>query len=145
LRAAKQVAPGCNLQGLAAGDNNSAGRITYAFCLVLERTPSDDELKEWTAFLGKGRPNAQMVIAMLASPEFRDRHKVWSFRPSEFVMSYRRRLYGRDPDASAVADLVARLEAGTLSRAGAVEEFVGSAEFAAIHPLLANATARNAK
>jgi hypothetical protein len=135
----------CDLRSLAAGAAKPSSRVAYAFCLVLDRTPGDDELKEWTAYLEKGRRNAQMVIAMLSSPEFRDRHKAWSLRPSEFVNAYRRRLLGHDPDTSAAVDLVARLEAGHLSRAGAVEQIVSSAEFAAANPLLANATVQDAK
>lgn len=138
-------ATGCDLKGIPAGDTTPANRAAYAFCLVLDRAPGESELKDWATYLEKGRASARMVLNLLASPEHRDRHKVWTLRPSEFVTLYHRRLVGRDPDAPAAAGLVARLEAGTLSRAAAIEQLVASPEFAAANPLLAGATAQHPK
>jgi hypothetical protein len=126
----------CDLAAFDTANPEPENRAAYAFCLVLERPADGAGLQGWARSLRKGQTSAQMLLAMLGSSEFRDKHRVAALDNAGFVALLYRFLLDREPDQAGLAAYVSQLEAGTLSRADLPSRIMASAEFGARHPLL---------
>jgi len=127
----------CDLTRYDAADTAPRNTVAYGFCLVLGRAPDAIGLEDWSASLGHGTSRSQMVLAMLASDEFRGKHTPEKLGNAEFVALMFRILLGREPDGSGLADYASKLDSGALARSALPKAIIASGEFAAKHPLLA--------
>jgi hypothetical protein len=112
-------------------------QIAYAYCLVLGRAPDGAGMRGWAASRQGGMSAAEMVLGMLSSDEFRDRHATFGLSDRAFLAMIHRLLLGQESQADGLPDEAeSNLDGVGESRRAAVERIVASKEFRQVHPML---------
>lgn len=120
-----------------AGDAALPPRIAYAYCLILGREPDGDGMRAWSDALSRRLGPAEMLEAMVHSPEFGTRHRTDALKNVEFVALLYRMLLMREPDGGGLAMYATALDEARTDRVGVVRDILASHEFAVRHPILA--------
>jgi hypothetical protein len=93
-------------------------------------------LADYAASLHEGLPVSQLLRGMLESDEFRSKYPAFGLSNAEFITLTYRLMLGREPDGAGLADYLAQLDAGSMSRAALQDAIIGSSEFRVRHPAL---------
>ena len=127
----------CSPASIAAATTPTAGRIMYAYCLLLDRPVDGGGLAAWQAELQRGMTMATLLQAMIASKEFQKRHGVQVISDSEFAKTLSRVLLGREATGPTTLGPGQGPVATKDGRAAIVAYLLGSTAFHDRHPLLA--------
>lgn len=128
----------CKLEQLAsAGQLISAeAQVDYAYCLILDRPADGGGLESWKASLESGMPATRVVLAMLNSDEFAQKHAIPKLDNSAFVSLMYGLLLDREPDGGGLTAYVDELDGRNESRADIAKSIVASDEFRSKHAIL---------
>jgi len=127
----------CHLNAYNRLDSLHSMRLSYIYCLVLERPPDGGGFQSWMATLNSGAPISRVLISMLDSDEFYTRHRLAGRDNAEIVSLMYRVLLDREPDGVGLANYAAQLAARSLHLSQVQASIIASSEFRARHPLLA--------
>ena len=128
----------CNLEQLARTGQpiTAEAQVEYAYCLILDREADGGGLESWRTSLQSGTSGSQLIVAMLQSDEFAEKHAVSSLDDSGFVSLVHRVLLDRDPDRRNLTAFVGQEGSGKSGRADIVKGILASDEFRSKHPIL---------
>jgi hypothetical protein len=133
---------GCTLLDSKDLISSPLRQVTYSFCLMLHRTPSDKDLKGLVGSLESGDTSIEgVLLTILRSPEFSERHSAFTMSDRAYVKAMYLLLLGREADAAGLDSYAAELRDGGLTRAGVAMSLIQSSEFKSKHPVLFRKTA----
>lgn len=112
-------------------------QVSYVYCLGLGRDVDGQGFEDWSSAVRKRTTAPQLLLGLLESEEFRNKHKqALSGGSAEVVSLLYRVLLDREPDEAGKKAYVTALEDGSLTAEDVAADMVGSAEFRARHPVL---------
>lgn len=126
----------CHLNATNKLDSENGMRLSYSYCLILNRSIDGAGSDSWSAALKKGTSLQEVLMALLESDEFKLKYGTRVADHRSFAISMYRLLLGRDPDGAGFFSYMAQLQSGSLSRAALLTALIGSDEFALRHPIL---------
>ena len=137
----------CDLDASSQKVSNATPQVSYVsyvYCLVLGREPSDKDRSNDDAARKQGLAILQMVIDLVNSDEMNKKYSLSQINNDEFVRLMYRLLLGREPDGHSHSLYASRLDKSELTRTDLINEIVRSVEFQDRHPILfATATTRD--
>lgn len=126
----------CDIGSYDLRDSSLANQVAFSFCLMVGREADAHGAQTWIAAREKGLDAEGMLMAMLKSDEFRDRHALSYISNKEFVQQQYRLLLGREADGRGLSDFVGELDRKEKTREEFVRALIGSDEFRKTRALL---------
>lgn len=111
-------------------------QVLYSYCLVLSRWPEAYGLGSYLVEMQKGMTLEHLILTLLQSGEFADRHQTRSLDNAEYVELLYRILLNHDPDGETLTNQANRLADGRVSRSKLAQEIVASSAFHREHAAL---------
>jgi hypothetical protein len=130
---AADAARGCDPCLFPPLGKSASDKTTYSYCLLLSRSPDGQGLRDWSASLERGGRIEDILISIMQSDEFRDKHELAQKSNSDYVTLVYKLLLGREPDGQGRSDYVSQLDSGKLSRADLARSAIYSDEFRSKH------------
>ena len=111
-------------------------RIGDAFCLVIGRSPTEQEIETRSGTLADtDRDAVDMLVGLVASEEFEARYRPYSLSNESYVKLLFQLLLGREVDGYGLESYSGQLRAGEVTRLDIAEGILRSSEFAARYPV----------
>lgn len=126
---------GCHPCLAAPAGKSPQDKTRYSYCLLLGRSPDGQGLRDWSAAFETGRQVEDVLMSMIQSDEFRQRHKLGEIGREGYVDLVYRLLLGREPDGQGRSDHVAALQSGSTDQVDIARSVIRSDEFRARHPV----------
>jgi hypothetical protein len=130
-----EVQRNCDLSVMSRPLQFERGQVTYSYCLVLGRWPDGLGLTTWTVSRRNGLPLEHFLVGLLQSDEFSQKYRTGELDNAGYVTLLYRLFLNRDPDGD-LANYVAMLGTGKMSRREASERILASDEFHKKHDAL---------
>lgn len=121
--------PGCDGASIGKIADASFRKVSLGYCLVLGRAAGLFEAEGWIRALEDGTGETDMLVAMLGSEEFRQKHAVARMDDRAYVDLLYQRLLARPADGAGLDGYVAQIAAGTATRETVTRAILGSDEF----------------
>ena len=102
--------------------------VIKLYTAILNRDPDFNGWQYWFTALGNGTPSLNVLAAFLGSNEFQTTYGNIASNTAFVILVYNNVL-GRAPDSGGLSYWVGLLNAGTITRAGMMDQFVRSAEY----------------
>jgi Domain of unknown function (DUF4214)/Glycosyl hydrolase catalytic core len=126
-------APTCDLTAAAGEQAKSARQVAYGYCLMYGQVADETAIKEWQASLeGSGGNVTDMLLKMLRSEEFKERHTPFTLNDTAFVKLLYKVLLNREADSYGSGTYVSALKSG-MSRGRVAHSIISSSEFIEKH------------
>lgn len=119
----------CDIGSFDAGDGSIANQVAFSYCLMVGRNADAQGARTWIVAREKGLDAEGLLMAMMKSDEFRDRHATTYLSNEEFVRQQYRLLLGREVDGRGLEDFVGQLDRKEKTREEFVRSLIGSDEF----------------
>ncbi|MEF2553699.1 DUF4214 domain-containing protein [Aurantimonas sp. A2-1-M11] len=127
----------CDLSQTAAPPSSPIRKAIYAHCLMIGRSGDREDIGSWGAAIeDDGLPVSEMLLKMLRSDEFGDRHATFGLTNETYVGFLYRLLLGRKADPGGLDAYVGELESGSMTRPSIAAGIIASSEFMDRHPTL---------
>ncbi len=127
----------CNLNQISELPSNAKNKVTYVYCLILNREPDSDGLILHTKELASGRLQLKKMIQIFFnSPEFENMYQVKKLTNRQFVFLIYGQLLQRSPDGAGLKNYLSQLSNGSIDRADLLNIFLETDEFKNSHAIL---------
>jgi hypothetical protein len=131
-----EVQRNCDLGILRRPLEFERGQVIYSYCLVLGRWPDGLGLATWTVNRRNGLTLEHFLVGLLQSDEFSQKYRTGELDNAGYVTLLYRLFLNRDPDGDGLANYVAMLGTGKMSRREGAERILDSDEFHKKHDAL---------
>lgn len=122
--------PGCDPASIGRIADPAFRKASLGYCLVLGRSAGLFEAEGWVRALEDGTSEVDMLVALLGSEEFHDKHAVAGMDDRAYVDLLYKRLLARPADGAGLDGYVAQIKAGTATRETIAKAILLSGEFA---------------